>query len=347
VNAAEQLEGLDLEDGWKVAKKLQHESSSGGTFSVPYAVRDKNGKVHFLKAFDFSKAFESRDVIRALNELTAAYEHERDILDHFKARRLSRVVTAVRHGYVRIPGMPTSEGTVYYLIFELAARDMRRQIDINARLDCVWCLRVLNDVTLGLWQAHREGVAHQDAKPSNVLLYPDEISRIADFGRASRRGAPIRHDSLNVAGDYTYAPPELLYSSLHSDFVVRRIGTDMYLLGNLTAFMFSGVNVTPAIMSRMDPQFHPGNWAGTYQQVLPHIQRAFTDAIAALAPEIDPMVRDEVIKIIQELCNPDLSKRGHPRGITHGNQYSLERYKSRFDFLVKEVSIQARLRRSA
>lgn len=289
MSAAEQLEGLDLDDGWKVVKRLKHESISGSTFSVPYSVHDKDGEPHFLKAFDFAQAFEpGRDVIRILQSLTALYEHERDILEYLKARRLSRVVTAVKHGYVRVPGMSALDGTVYYLIFELADRDVRRQVDIQKRLDCVWCLRVLDDVTLGLWQAHRHAIAHQDLKPSNVLLYPDNVSRVADFGRASRRGSHIWVDDLPVPGDSAYAPPELLYSWLHSDFTVRRIGADLYLLGNLAAFMFSGVNVTPAIIARLDPQFRPNNWTGTYEQVLPHIQRAFAETIAALAPQIDP-----------------------------------------------------------
>ena len=99
MSAAHQLEGLGLDDGWKVVKLLTHQSSSGGAFSVPYSVHDKKGKPHFLKAFDFSQAFQpGQDVMRALANLTALYEHERDILEHFKEQRLSRVATAIRHG---------------------------------------------------------------------------------------------------------------------------------------------------------------------------------------------------------------------------------------------------------
>jgi eukaryotic-like serine/threonine-protein kinase len=182
MRAAEKLDGIDLGDGWKVVKRLERESSSGGTFSVPYSATSPEGRCYFLKAFDFSQAFEpGRDVIRILNDMTAAYEHERDILDHFKEKRLSRVVAAVKHGYVRVPEMSPTEGTVYYLIFEMAAGDVRRQMDTTMRLDCLWSLRVLDDVVLGLWQAHRQGVAHQDGKPSNVLLYSDDVARVADF----------------------------------------------------------------------------------------------------------------------------------------------------------------------
>jgi hypothetical protein len=81
--------------------------------------------------------------------------------------------------------------------------------------------------------------------------------------------------------------------------------------------------------------------------VLPHIQRAFTETIAALAPEIDPLVRDEAVAIIRELCNPEVAKRGHPKRIRRGDQYSLERYKSRFDLMLKRASIAARTRKLA
>lgn len=171
MSAASKLMGLTLDGGFRVVEQLTDQPSSGGMFSVPYIVEDGKGKRHFLKAFDFSEAFEpGKDVISELRRLTSAYEHERDILEHCKNRRLSGVVLAITHGYVHIAGMSRSEGTVYYLIFELADSDMRRQVDLSKRLDPIWSLKVLDDVCLGLWQVHREAIAHQDLKPSNVLL---------------------------------------------------------------------------------------------------------------------------------------------------------------------------------
>lgn len=345
MSAAEQLKGLRLDGGWEVVEQLQHRPSSGGMFSVPYIVRDATGKRHFLKAFDFSGAFEPGiDVIAELNRLTSAYEHERDILDHCKGRGLSRVVVAVTYGYVQVPTLPGPSGTVYYLIFELADGDVRKQVDLNTRLDCLTCLKILDDVTLGMLQIHREAIAHQDLKPSNVLLYGKDGSRVADFGRSSRKGKQVWMDNLDVAGDTTYAPPEQLYSHLHPDFVARRQGCDMYLLGNLAAFLFSGVNVTAAVFVRLDPQFLPHNWGGTYEQALPYIQHAFNDAIAELSREVDPVVRAEVTTMVRELCNPDLTKRGHRKGVGTFSQYSLERFKSHTDLLLKRTAAVLRAR---
>ena len=184
MTAAEQLTGLVLPGNWNVTEKLKHVGTSGGCFSVPYVVEDQNGTPHFLKAFDFSSAFEPGvDVIKELQRLTSAFEHERDILEHCKARRLSAVTVAIAHGYVQIPGLSAQEGTVYYLIFERADSDVRRQVDKTNRLELLWCLQILNDVSLGLLKVHREAIAHQDIKPSNVLIYGRNC-RVGDFGRS-------------------------------------------------------------------------------------------------------------------------------------------------------------------
>ena len=311
---------------------------------MPYVVADDNGKEHFLKALDFSEAFNKSDPARALQDMTSAYNHERDILEHCKDRRLSRVVVAVTHGYTQVPNFDPISGRVAYLIFELAESDVRRQVDVKNRLDCLIALSILDDVTLGMMQLHREAIAHQDLKPSNVLTYGDAGCRIGDFGRSSRRGHQVWIDNLAIAGDKTYAPPEQLYSNIHADFVVRRIGCDLYLLGNLAAFLFSGVNVTAAIFARLNPAFLPKNWAGTYDQALPYLNRAFTETLADLSSNLDPLVREEITTFVRELCNPDLAKRGHRKGIGSFSQYSLERYKSQTDLLLKRTAVSFRLR---
>jgi eukaryotic-like serine/threonine-protein kinase len=338
---------MTLDGGWNVVRKIAHVPTSGGMFSVPYIVADKDRKEHFLKALDFSEAFNAPDPARALQSMTSAYNHERDVLEHCRDRRLSRVVLAVTHGYAQVPGFSVIEGRVAYLIFELAESDVRKQVDLKNRLDCLISLSILNDVTLGMMQLHKEAIAHQDLKPSNVLTYGDGGCRVGDFGRSSRRGYHVWMDNLGVAGDRTYAPPEQLYSNLHADFVIRRIGCDLYLLGNLAAFLFTGINITAALFSRLDASFHPGKWSGTYDQVLPHLQHAFSEVLADLDNVIDPLVRVEVSTVVRELCNPDLAKRGHRKGIGSMNQYSLERYKSYTDLFLKRTTVSARARRVA
>jgi serine/threonine protein kinase len=346
MSAADQLLGLSLANGWKVTGHLaRNPNGTGGTFSQSY-IAEKNGKIGFVKAFDFWEAFKPGvDTVTAIQILTAAYNHECDVLDHCGTRRLSKVVLAIDKGYVQVPGMGAMEGRVYYLIFEKAEGDVRCQMDTNKSFDALWCMRALKDVSLGLWQVHKEMIAHQDAKPSNVLLYRDDGFKIADFGRSSRRDQPAHHDNYKVAGDRSYAPPELLYGFAHSDFVPRRIGCDLYMLGNLAAFLFSGVNITANLLSHLDKQHHPRVWTGTYDEVLPYLQNSFARVLEDIAPKIDKRVRPVITSLIEELCTPDLARRGHPRGLGRHDQYSLERYVSILDLAAKKIDIQLRIER--
>jgi serine/threonine protein kinase len=349
MSAAAQLKGLTLPNGWVVVHHLaRHPNGSGGTFSESYRV-ERGEEVGFLKAFDFSDAFKPGvDTTQLVQILTSAYNFEKEILDHCGNRRLSNVVLAIDHGHTQVPGLGPMEGRVFYLIFEMAEGDVRRQLDISNRFDAVWSMRVLKDVSLGLWQIHREMIAHQDMKPSNVLSFSSGEFKISDFGRSSRRGHSAWYDVHAIAGDQTYAPPELLYSYTHPDFIPRRMGCDLYMLGNLAAFLFSGANVTSAIFAKLDKQFHPRNWAGTYPAVLQYVQDAFGAVLEELRVSIDePLICDDAILLVSELCNPDLALRGHPKGLGKHDHFSLQRYVTRLDLLTKRLEVSLRVKRKS
>src|SRR5581483_842163 len=343
---AEHLLGLTVGSGWTVIDKLvKKPGESGGHFSTGYIVEAADGKKAFLKAIDFSVPPGHPDPARFLQELTEAFNFERDILQQCKDDRLRRVVVAIEDGRVDVPA--PHAGLVQFLIFELAEGTLHHRSRFAIAFQHAWSFRVAHHVATGLWQVHKQNIAHQDLKFSNVLVFNGTGSKIGDFGRASLFGKPpMRHDALMVAGDRTYAPPEQLYGHVHSDWRTRRFGCDMYLLGSLLFQMFTNVPMTGQWLSHLHRTHHPGmgGWGGTYVQVLPYVRDAMDRAIVDAQATVPEPYRDEFFRMVRELCEPELEKRGHPRGMhSPANQYSMERYISSFNLLAYKAEVAMRV----
>ena len=339
---ADMLDDTDLGNGWRVVgRPSPPEDSTGGNFSVGYLVEHEEGERGFLKAMDYvSRLQGDGDMARQLEAMTTAFNYERDVLE--KCAGISRVVTAIEEGEYRVPDHPV--GRVQYLIFERADGDVRKYLDASAQFDLAWALRSLHHVAAGLFQMHQVDVVHQDLKPSNVLTFYDGAeSKLADLGRASRRGYTGPVDGKVIAGDPQYAPPETLYRSVPTDWELRRIGCDAYHLGSLTVFMFAQGAVTPLVIRTMDPAFHPRVWqGGEYADVIPHWRDAFDRVLTDVHASMSNPYGDEIIKAVRELCEPDPTLRGHPRHRVGRGPLALERYVSLFDLLASkaEYSLQ-------
>lgn len=336
--AARMLTGKELADGWKVVQLAPRSSSStGGTFSTGYIVESRDGRRAFLKAMDFAGAISARDPASALLLLTKAFIFERDLMKICGENNLDRIVQVLADGRFDVAEAPEPK-VVQYLIFELADGDIRSQAAISKRYDIAWTLRALHNISIGVFQLHGHQIAHQDIKPSNVLVFDDDTSKLADLGRAAMVGRDSPHESLSVVGDPTYAPPEQLYGYLHPDWVVRRFGCDAYLMGSMVFFFFTGVMFTPHLIGNLQEVHRPKKWNGTFHGALPYLRDAFGYSVDHFNIEIDESLKDDLTPVICQLCEPDPGLRGHPRTRAQvGNPYSLERYIALFDRLAKRA----------
>lgn len=338
---AECLVGLELDGGWKViSQRTPAPHSTGGRFSVGYIVGNDSGKHAYLKALDFSEAFQSPDPARVLQAMTEAYNFERDLLAKCKQRRLNRIVTPLADGIVKVPGNFGLLEKVCYLIFDHAKGDIRDELAQFTTFDLAWSLRSLHHTATGLRQLHSTKIAHQDLKPSNVLVYQDSGSKISDLGRASDEDRKFRTDELLVPGDVGYAPPELFYPMGKRNFEDRYLA-DLYLLGSLFFFYFSSCSATQGIRAKIKG-FKGINFTGNdFANDLPYIRQAFVEALMDLERQVRPIagiLTDRMIEIVAQLCEPDPKRRGDPLAtVTKVPRYSLERYVSRIDLLARKA----------
>lgn len=340
-NPAHRLAGLTLRGRWKVVERVErHPLATGGNFSQSYFVERDDGAQGFLKALDYSSALTAPDRAEALQHLTSAYLFERDICARCKG--LSRIVTAIDDGKVLVDPDHIL-GEVEYLIFERADKDVRTIIASWEAFDTAWVLRALHHVCVGLSQLHGRTIAHQDVKPSNVVVFNGNSSKLIDLGCAAEKGNPQPHDDCAIAGDPYYAPPELLYQQIDPDWGARRFGCDLYLLGSLATFFFSGMSMTGLILSNLPPNVHWSTWTGTYEEALPYLESAFSKSLRSLSRDIPELVRTDLTSAVRQLCAPNYSERGHlSERLYRRNRHSLHRFVSLFDLLATRAECMLR-----
>ena len=78
----------------------------------------------------------------------------------------------------------------------------------EGRLPVDWTLHVLEQSAEGLSAAHRAGVVHRDIKPGNLLIRPDGVVKLTDFGIAQARDATPLTKTGMVVGTAQYLSPE-------------------------------------------------------------------------------------------------------------------------------------------
>lgn len=344
--AAYRLSGTLLSGGWRVLERIEMpQGKTGGACSVGYRVERPDGQQGFLKAFDYAAAFAADDPPREFASLTNRYNAERDLLDHCGDRKLDRVVRALDSGTTRVPDVQPN--AVSYLIFELADGDARDAVSAADAADHAPMLRLAHQAAVGVSQLHSIGGAHQDLKPSNLLVWHagiDPEAKLGDLGCAYLQGRPAPQDDDPLAGDPGYAAPEqLYYGESPLPAAQRRIAADMFMFGGLISFLLTGVPYSGLLRMHLDRTFGWTCWQGTFVEVLPALVDAHGMATCRLEGVLDRAIAGDVGEVIWQLCHPDPELRGDPKARRLGhNPFGLARYVSRLNLLHRRASYDAR-----
>lgn len=97
-------------------------------------------------------------------------------------------------------------------------------------------LKILYQVSDGMWEAHQQHVIHRDLKPSNILVNDNGLAKVVDFGIASAGSeseATLTKTGM-IIGTPAYLSPERA-KGLEADH-----RADIYALGIIAYAMFSG-----------------------------------------------------------------------------------------------------------
>jgi serine/threonine protein kinase len=158
-----------------------------GAMGVVYEARDTLlGRVVAVKILSDGLAGDPREMTRLLGE--------------------ARLLAALHHPNIAtIHGAGRSDDGIGYLVLE---RVQGESLDVRLSrgpLAPERALDVCRQIVRALRAAHERDIVHCDLKPANVMLTPDGLIKVLDFGLARRAIEPVRRGP--ITGSASEPPP--------------------------------------------------------------------------------------------------------------------------------------------
>lgn len=198
----------------------------------------------------------------------------------------------LRHkNIVRLLGADFTERSGPYLVMEyIRGTSLDHHAHTDSLLPINKVLSIVEQVARALEYCATQGVVHRDVKPENVILMPNGLTKLTDFGCAVSTGT----GGNMVAGSLAYMSPEQL------EGVPLDERADIYSLGALLYRLLTGKNIFDAdneYEARTAVLNYPATPIQTHRKELPAglvgvIHRALEKYIGDRYPNWDTFLRE-------------------------------------------------------
>jgi len=150
-----------------------------------------------------------------------------------RVMREARVAARLRHPHAITVHDVVEHAGKPYLIMEFLPSKPLPELGVLAP---EYAARVGSQVASALAAAHAEGIVHRDVTPGNVLVTPEGVAKIADFGIARAAGEGTVTGGGLIAGTPAFLAPEV------ADGEEAGFPSDVFSLG---ATLYSAVEGNP------------------------------------------------------------------------------------------------------
>lgn len=193
--------------------------------------------------------------------------------------REPRLLASLNHPNIVAITTTDKQENVFFIVMEyVEGETLDEIIGRTGALDVPRALGYTRQIALAVEHAHQHGVVHRDLRPSNVLVSPAGVLKVADFGTS--RFLEIAAHGVTVTGSPPYMAPE--------QFEGRAVfASDLYSLGVTMYQMLTGVQPydapAPADLARL----RRGELVRPPRLRNPAIPRALNDIVLkAMAPAV-------------------------------------------------------------
>jgi eukaryotic-like serine/threonine-protein kinase len=126
-------------------------------------------------------------------------------------------------------------GNSYYMVMEyVEGRTLAEIVRSGGALAPHLVVGISKQVLDGLSVAHRRGIVHRDLKPSNIMLTPEGLAKVMDFGIAKVQGGKSLTATGALVGTVYYMSPE----QVRGETVDSR--SDLYSFGIILFELLTG-----------------------------------------------------------------------------------------------------------
>jgi eukaryotic-like serine/threonine-protein kinase len=171
----------------------------------------------------------------AVKVLRPEYADHPETLERF--RKEARHAGALSHPHVAqvFDYGPAGPDWPPYLVMEFVDGPSLADILVVDPVEPAFALDVIAQAADGLSAAHRAGLVHRDVKPGNLLIGPEGLVKVTDFGIAHAAGqAPVTGPNL-VMGTTQYMAPERIAGGPGTP------ASDLYALGIVLHECLTGI----------------------------------------------------------------------------------------------------------
>ena len=188
-----------------------------GTFGKIYLVKDKNNKLFSMKKLLISDEIDYNNIIKEY-KLCHSLKHENIVkLLGIHHHKLDKTTFAI------------------YILMEVGKNDWEKEIKERMTSNNYYSekelINIIKQLSSSLSFLQNNNISHRDIKPQNVLVFPNNHYKVADFGEAKKINYKNIRNTLR--GTQIYMSPLLFNGLKHNKIDIKHnlFKSDIYSLG--------------------------------------------------------------------------------------------------------------------